>query len=203
MLIGYVLEARDDDSYMLGEQTYRPADTAFHDWRFGVAGVPHPATCRGCGRKTDPNFVSSSFRVRRRQRDLTATYDGYLLASRRFRDVCTSARLPGLIFTALPADDDFLWLQSDRVLAFDAAARGTRFERYCKTCSAYYDVIGATPVMLRREPTALGDGFFRTDLEFGSGPEQHPIFFSGVTTARTLASHRLNGVEFNQLSAPR
>lgn len=200
MLIGYSLGAQDDDSYMLGEETYRPVGTAFHDWRFGVAGVPHPATCGTCGRKTDPNFVSSRFRVRRRRRDLTTTYDGYLLASRRFRDFCTAARLPGLVFTALPADEDFFWLRSERLLAFDAEARGTRFEKYCGSCCAYYDVVGATPVVLRAG-TPVGAGFHRTDLEFGSGPEQSPIFIGCVTTGRALNSERLNGVELCPLPA--
>ena len=55
MIVAYVLFFEYNDTYMLGEESYRPADAGgFHDWRYGVDGVPHPATCGMCGRKTDP-----------------------------------------------------------------------------------------------------------------------------------------------------
>lgn len=82
---------------MLGPDTYRPqAGSAFHDWRFGHNGVPHPATCGTCGRKTDSGFVNQAFRVKRRTRDLTATFHGYRLVSTRFREFCRRNPWAGL-----------------------------------------------------------------------------------------------------------
>ena len=70
MILAYALRAQDDDSYMLGETTYKPKDAGgFYDWRFGKAGVPHPATCANCGRKTSTNYVDTQYLVKKRKRD--------------------------------------------------------------------------------------------------------------------------------------
>src|SRR5262245_39411995 len=139
MTLGFRVGAHDDDSSMLGDDTYRPAPpVAFHDWRFGKHGVPHPATCGTCGRKTDPGYVSPTFKVKRRRRDISTTYDGYTLVSRRFKEVCDGEHGTGAVFVTLPADQGFFWLRSDRTIAFDAVARGTRFEKPCPACGAFY-----------------------------------------------------------------
>ena len=66
MLVAQVLYAHDDGHYMLGPGTYRaPIGNPYHDWRFGHDGVPHPATCGTCSRKTDPSYINPSFRVKR------------------------------------------------------------------------------------------------------------------------------------------
>ncbi len=200
MILAYELSAQDDDTYMLGEQTYRPEEPGFHDWRFGVDGVPHPATCPTCGRRTDPDFVSQSFRVKHRRRDLIATYDGYLIASTRLRDFCVSRGDPGVFFVPLPADNAFFWLRSDRMIGFDAALRGTRLERHCQTCRAFYSVVGADPVMLRGVAEPLLEGFYRTDLEFGSGPEQCPIVIVGIRTAQALRGANFRGLELGEVT---
>lgn len=200
MILAYELFAQDDDTYMLGEQTYRPEKPGFHDWRFGVDGVPHPATCPTCGRKTDPNFVSQSFRVKHRRRDLIATYDGCLIASTRLRNFCISRGDPGVFFVPLPADDAFFWLRSDRMVGSDAALRGTRFERHCHTCRAFYSVVGAHPIVLRGEAEPLLEGFYRTDLEFGSGPEQSPLVIVGIRTAQALRGAKFRGLELGEVT---
>ena len=197
MILAYAIDAQDDDSYMLGEDTYRPLDPGdFHDWRFGVNGLPHPATCATCGRKTDLNFVNGEFRVHQRRRDLTSTYDGYLLASKIFREHCVARRYPGVEFVPLPADEDFFWLRSHRTVRFDAARRGTRREKLCKGCGSYFDVVGANPIFLADVSTPLTDGFYRTDIEFGSGHTQNPIVLAGVHTAAELQALNLRGLEF-------
>ena len=191
MIIGYQLSALDDDSAMLGPDTYRPSPRrGFHDWRYGSNGVPHVATCPSCGRKTDPNYVSPTYRVRKRRRDATATYDGYTLVSARFKADCEREGWGGIEFVRLPADDQFFWLRPNRIVEFDAVRRETRFEESCDTCHAYYSVVGATPVYLRdiREP--LAEGFYRTDLEFASGPEQHPLIIVGPRTGEQIVACR-------------
>ena len=198
MTLGFLVGMHDDDSYMLGPDTYKPEPSVFYDWRFGKDGVPHPATCGTCGRKTDPDYVSPVFRVKRRNRDITCTYDGYTLVSRRFKDVCEGASCAGAVFVPLPADEAFFWLRSDRTIAFDAVARGTRFEKPCPACGTFYSVVGATPVRLRNA-IPLGEGFYRTDLEFGSGHEQHPLLIVGVRTAEMLKAATLKGLELRKI----
>jgi hypothetical protein len=183
----FVVHIHDDGRHMLGDETYRPVSNAgFHDWRFGVDGVPHPSTCGRCGRKTDTDYISPTFRVRRRNEDLVATCDGYVLASRRLRDYCVRQALPGVAFASLPADDEFFCLRSNRIVQFDAEARRTRFENFCEDCRGFYNVIGATPTFLKRGAASLSAGFYRTDLEFGSGPEQGPLIIVAEPTGRQL-----------------
>ena len=54
--LGYALSGHDDDSYMLGSETYKP-DPRSSEWHFGAAGQPHPATCPSCGGKVDPDYI--------------------------------------------------------------------------------------------------------------------------------------------------
>lgn len=186
-VLGYYLSVQDDDSYMLGPDTYWPPKSAgFHDWRFGKDGVPHLATCRTCGRKIDLTYINPAFRATGRKRDISTTYDGYTLVSIRFRNFCESQRWTGLEFVTLPADREFFVLRIQSIVAFDAERRGTRFEELCPTCGAFYSVVGATPVFLKDVKSPLQGGFFRTDLEFASGPEQYPLELVGVDVAAVL-----------------
>lgn len=109
MVIAYHMSIHDDGTHMLGPETYRvPRDAGYYDWRFGIGGAPHPATCPTCGRKTDPDFINPQFRVRCRKRDLTMRYDGYVLVSARFREFCESNNWHQYVhFCDLPADDEY------------------------------------------------------------------------------------------------
>ncbi|MDB5346403.1 MAG: hypothetical protein JWP89_4780 [Schlesneria sp.] len=194
MIVAYRLSIDDDDSHFLGDESFRPPQSAgFHDWRFGRAEHPHPATCPTCGRKTDPDFINPSFRVKRRRRDIVATADGYCLASERFRRYCASQPWEGVKFLPLPADPDFFVFRPTLVLPFDAARRGTRFENPCPTCREYYNVIGATPVYLVGIER-IQDGLYRTDLEFGSGPEQQPVTLAGISSGEELRKQKFTGL---------
>ncbi len=196
MIIGYAISAQDDDTCMLGEDTYIPASAdGFYTWRFGSNGAPHPATCAKCGRKMDPDYLGASYRVKKRRRDITATYDDYLLVSTRFRNYCLERKYAGVEFAALPNDKDFYWLRPTRLISFDAERRKTRFEKFCDACGHYFDVIGATPIFLKDMEKPLTDGFYRTDIEFGSGHEQGPIVIVGPRTAHELKQQEFSGLE--------
>jgi len=193
MLIAYVISPHDDGTHMLGKGTYRPRRSAgFFDWRFGKDGHPHPATCPTCGRKTDPDFVNQDFKAKRRDWDISSTYDGYCVVSKRFRDFCTEQGWPGMSFVRLPADEEFFVLRLSIVLPFDAERRQTRFEKPCPACGKYFDVIGATPAYLRGISEPIIEGFFRTDLEFASGHEQSPLIVVGISTAERLRDQKFH-----------
>jgi len=200
MIIAYQLTAEDDDSNMLGDETYcPPRSLGFHDWRFGTDGMPHPATCKKCGRKTRPDYVSPTFRARKRKWDISATYDGYDIVSRRFRDFCRRHRWKGMSFVPLPADDDFFVLRLSCIVPFDAKRCETQLEDRCPVCRAFYNVIGASPAFLRGVTKPITQGFFRSDLEFGSGPEQSPLIFVGITTAAKLRKQGFKSFELEEV----
>jgi hypothetical protein len=201
MIVAYNLSAHDDGTYMLGNETYRPPRSAgFHDWRFGKDGVPHPATCPTCGRKTDPDYVNPKFRAKRRTWDISATYDGYKIVSERFREFCLKHGWEGMTFVPLPSDTDFFVLRLSNILPFDTKRSGTRFEDPCPTCSAFYNVIGATPY-LRDVTEPIQEGFFRSNLEFASGHEQHPLILVGIGTAEKLLEQKFQKFNLEEVEA--
>ena len=187
MIVAYVLFLDFNDTYMLDGPTYRPVDAGgFFDWRYGKEGAPHPATCGTCGSKTDPSYIGQKYRAKRRNRDLGGTYDGYHVVSRRFRDFCEERAFTGMEFVPLPADSDFFVLRLSLVLPFDAERRGTTIANPCPQCKAYHEVIGVTPPYLRGVSEPILEGFFRTDLEFGSGHSQRPLIVVGTGTYAEL-----------------
>ena len=186
MIVAFSLYPEDNDNEMLGDDTYRsPHSAGFHDWRFGKDGVPHPATCPTCGRKTDPDYVNPDFRATKRKWDVSGTVDGYTIVSKRFRDYCKAQRWKGMRFVPLPADDDFFVLRLTSVLRVDAKRSETMFEDRCPKCRAFYSVIGGAEY-LRGVKKPIKEGFFRSDLEFASGPEQAPLILVGIDTAAKL-----------------
>jgi hypothetical protein len=200
MILAYELSPHDDDTHMLGEETYRPPrSVGFHDWRYGRDGVPHPATCPTCGRKTDPDYVNPKYKAKRRTWDIGTTYDGYVIVSKRLREFCRKHRWKGMTFVPLPAAKDFYVLRLSNVLPFDSKRRGTRFENPCPTCGAFYNVIGANPVYLRGVTEPIEEGFFRSDLEFASGPEQHPLILVGTGTAEKLLKQKFQKLDLEEV----
>jgi hypothetical protein len=138
MIVAYELCPHDNDTHMLGDETYpSPRSAGFHDWRFGTDGVAHPATCPTCGRKTDPEFVNLKYKAKRRTWDIGATYDGYDIVSKRFREFCRKQRWEGMTFLPLPADKEFFVLRLSKILAFDSKRCGTRFEDRYPKCKAF------------------------------------------------------------------
>lgn len=55
-------------------------------------------------------------------------------------------------------------------------------------------VAGATPAFLRVNQPLL-DQLFRTDVEFGSGNEQHPLIVMGPGVAERLRNADLLGID--------
>ena len=184
MVLGYTVSPHFDDSFMLGDETFRPKSwQPYYDWRFGREGRPHPATCGTCGRKIDPDYVNPEFRMKKRKWDIASTYDGEFIVSERFRRFCLDHDPSGLDFLVLTSDPGRYVFHPRNVLAFDSERRGTRFESWCPECQAFFSVIGADPVCLRDVTGPIQKGFFRTDLDFASGHEQHPLVIVGIETA--------------------
>jgi len=150
--------------------------------------APHPA-CRGCGIATDRLWVDPSFALASAP-DASYTYDGYLIVSQRFREVLGEADVR---YVELPCSAGFYSLTVARQVRFDAQRRGTSFNNPCPECGRYYDVAGAIPVFLLDEVGP--EDIARTDVEFGSADEQHPLILLGVAVGLRLTAAGLTGVD--------
>jgi hypothetical protein len=177
MILGFVLSAPDNDSYMLRRAT--------DDQR-----------CSECSTVVDHDWVDTAFTLTDRGWDISYTYDGYCIVSQRFRD---HVRDRGASYVALPAEPSFFALFATESVEFDAQRRRTRFENFCEECERFTDVAGATPVFLKeREP--LPNKLRRTDIEFGSGDERRPLLLVGPDLGAELRAAELVGLELTAVN---
>ena len=179
----YTLDGPDNDSNMCGS-----SDRLFGD----VVGIP---VCPVCGYKTDIYFVNPSFRVKRRGYDLSSTYDGYGIASLKFKEACQRLKLSGVEFLTLPSDPEFFVVRPTSFTPFDSESRKTNFESLCTACGFYKAVAGATPAFLLSQPETDLSG---TDIIFGSGNSRGRLLISTDGTKKLLTAEKLTGLHFKE-----
>jgi hypothetical protein len=153
------------------------------------------ARCPACGQLTrkwseDLLVVPIAKRVRL---DASYSYDGVFVVSNRFKEVYAAGQMTGLQFS--PLSNGMHWIMPTRTVAFDAAARGTRFERKCGVCHSYAAIAGAAPAFLIQPVTVAPLELVRTDIEFGSGDEQSPVVVCGERAASLLRDAALTGLD--------
>ena len=197
-MITYSVYGQDNDTYAFRQY---PAITAHQRVYQAVApdmsGITAPGNrrCTSCGELLNKWEEQLKLVVARKGFDIGSTYDGLTIVSRRFKVLCESATLTGLLFTELPNDSNLFSIRPLRSVEFDAERRKTRFINRCPSCNRYESVVGASPVYLK-PGTAIGQReFVRTDLEFGSKDEKHPLILCGDIAAETLASSKLRGLD--------
>lgn len=124
--------------------------------------------------------------------DVSYSNSGIYVVTKRFRACVEENALVGLTFTPLQAG---LFSVRPKVsVPFDAERRGTRFLKQCQVCGQYESVVGATPVFLAATASVPERGFVRTDLEFGSFDEKHPLVLCGSEAAEVLRGANLKGL---------
>ncbi len=158
---------------------------------FMYRGDMNPPACGECGLVTQEAWVDPSFALATRAFDYSYTYDGAAIVSERFKEA--AERFSGSRFESLPSEPGFYVMVVEPTVAFDAERRRTRVEQLCGTCGRYYSVAGAHPVFL--VDRSVPSGFSRTDLEFGTGREQHPVYVADPQTARALEVEGFKGLE--------
>lgn len=155
------------------------------------------ARCKVCGQlidKWDHSF--KDLVLKKRNYDISCTYDGVDVVSARFKAICEENNLAGLVFQLLPSDPSFFSIRATKVVSFDAQRRKTRFLNQCTSCGQFKTVVGATPVFLTAGSQVGAAEFARTDLEFASGDEKHPLLLCGETAHTILSKYNLRGLEF-------
>jgi len=129
---------------------------------------------------------------------LSSTYDNFVIVDGKFKKFCEQEGYPGLQFVELNGSQKYYWFKLENVIAFDPVGRETRFIGYNEKCNGYEEVIGATPAYLK-ERTLLPDGFFRTDLCFGSYATKGPLYVVGVETKRKIEAAGFKNIDFEKV----
>ncbi len=157
---------------------------------------PGQNRCPVCGELLDKwHEPLTGLRLRKRKLDISCTYDGVTVASERFKQAYEEAQLSGLEFRQLPDDPEFFAIQAVRSVPFDAERRKTRFENKCLECGRFESVVGAHPVCLQPGAKIEPNEFVRTDLEFATGDEKHPLLLCGVEAAAALEQSKLKKLD--------
>jgi hypothetical protein len=180
MIIGYTLNGPDNKCHM-------------------YADAPGLQLCKKCGYKLDDDYVNPDLSIKPRCYDISSTFDNCTIVSQKFKEFCLRSGYTGIIFHELPSDRDFLFMTVSEVLEFDAEKRETRFKNFCKDCGNYEAIIGATPVFLKNITVPLQDGFYRTDLAFGTGSARDPVVIIGVETYKKMKKEKFNGPDFGAI----
>jgi len=132
------------------------------------------------------------------KRSISSTYDNFTIVSEQFKAFCESQKYKGLEFVTLMSSPGYYWFKVHNIIEFDAETYGTRFINYNEKCGGYEEIIGADPACLKiKEP--LPDGFFRTDICFGSYATKTPLEIVGVATMQKIKDAGFRSVDFNEI----
>ena len=181
-----VIFGHDNDTYMVASCQKRLYD------------VPDSVFCRACGWKVDWRYIRPDYTLGRRRRDVSATYDGTTIISRRVADMFLSFGASESDFRVLPKEPDFFALTPEAVAAFDWEARGTRREELCSECGLHATVAGATPAFLKSVPSQQS-WIAHTDVLFGSYHEHHPLIIVSHDIATQLRKARFSGLDIQDV----
>jgi len=178
-LVGYTITGQDNDSYMFRD------NSALN-------------RCTVCGYRLDFSQTNPDYTLTKCSAHISATYDGQTIVSKKFKEFCELNEYRRIRFGSFENDSNHFHLVLTRKIKFDAVRRGTRFERLCPQCGNHGAVAGATPAYVFVDES-LADGFYRTDLIFGSGNEKAPLNLLGSETRAKLiaAGLGLEDVDFH------
>ncbi|WP_430388774.1 hypothetical protein [Dyella sp. 20L07] len=173
---------KDNDSYMAGScDRVDPS-----------CGVP---TCDTCGYRTDLDFTSPLFKLRKKHLDVSCCYDGAVIVSERFRQLYGSLGGSNMHFVSLPAAAGFYHLKCIQTISLDYEAMGTQRSRPCSGCNRYLDIIGYKGISLHPEANLADNELAFSNWYFGSNNEASALVLCGSSLAMALRSSGFTGVD--------
>jgi hypothetical protein len=177
MIIGYELTGYDNDSYMTGS-----CDKLFD--------LPFLPKCDKCGYRTDYRYTDKDFKIKHRTMDVSSTYDGVQIVSLKFKEFCDRYDYKNLIFVDLPKSPSFYQFYIEgNIIPYSARLK----EKLCDKCGQYESTIGPT-LQLENFSEPLKDGFYQSDLWFGSGNGKSPVIIISPDTKEKLIKEGFNNI---------
>lgn len=118
-------------------------------------------------------------------KQISSTYDNFTIVTDRFKLFCEKEKYEGLEFVVLPRSPGFYWFKIHNVIELDPKDEGIRFINYNEECLGFEEIIGAYPIHLKSKEL-IPDGFFRSNLCFGSFATKTPLEMIGLVTKQKL-----------------
>ncbi len=151
--------------------------------------------CPACGCKTSRDHWNPDFVLKKTRYDLGVTYDGFYIASERFKAVADT--LPGrtsfvpLAPRAHYRTQYYLMELLDEV-RIDVARAAPQFGPLCGRCGQHRFIVGARASF--SQDMRADTGLVRSDLQFADGKEKGYALLVGAEAGEVLARARLDGV---------
>lgn len=152
--------------------------------------------CPICASKLSRSVENPDFYLKKKNYDLSATYDGFLIGSDKFLSVLKM--IPNIAVECVQIKSDkryktkYFRLEFKGLVEIDLAKAVPEFGSICDFCGQFEHVVGAQDYYLRSMPH--GPGIFRTDIEFGSGFEKSPVIAVDIDSAAIIKRAGLKGV---------
>lgn len=163
--------------------------------------VPKGVLCENCRSCIDYSYIPERLDVNLGNLDLVSTFDNRLIASGRFREVVVSEGEAKANFVAINSREDIYLVEPQRCLQIDIERAQTEFISECRVCGKFESVIERAPIVLLDIELPIDGGFYRSDLEFGSGAEKSALLIVGIETKECLVSSALKGLFFLEVSS--
>ena len=137
------------------------------------------------------------------KKNISCTYDNFTIVSEQFKEFCERENYSGLEFVVLPSSPGLYWFKIYNVIELDEKAHiegfsAVRFINYNEQCKGYEEIIGATPAWLKVKEI-IPDGFFRSDLCFGSFASKAPLKIVGVETMKKIKAAGFKGLDTSEI----
>ncbi|MDR0404427.1 MAG: hypothetical protein LBH37_01320 [Oscillospiraceae bacterium] len=192
MVAAKILIGRDNNSFM-----YNPV---------------YPHCCDSCHYATKQE-VNPDFRLARqrydvscinlhparKQYDVSYTWDGYLIVSKRFKQFCEEKSYQNAVFHSIPQEPDFYFLESSKIIPLDYARRPVEFIDLCKVCNRYAEVIGMSKNFVQQGFFMEENTFYRTEYDFGSHNRKSPLIIVSLQMAKEMAAQKFKGLYFDDV----
>jgi len=168
-----------------------PTDLAKFDF---YEGAPESVFCPRCQDPVDSDYAPADLGVTWMHPDIVFTCDGHDVVSQKFKDFCVRMALPDIDFVRINGTPPLYDFRVKAAVTYDVDCGPPRFERQCPNCGRYESVVEPVYSCLKGIDLPVMRGLYRTDLEFASGREKHPILIVGLETADQFRKEKLKGV---------
>lgn len=187
-IVGYIIEGHDNDTYMLDADAQSIQRCPYCKYRidFLLSNIHY-----GFTETFSPAYMDVAVPP---QTDLSVTYDGQVVVSKRFKEFCLQQEYAGLNFIDFLLDKDHFHFFAFNEVKVNIVRGKTRFDKLCPVCNNYKSVTQGYEFLQREQP--LPDGFYRTNLLFGSGDAKSPAIIIGSETKLKLEAAGMTGLEF-------
>ena len=183
MTIAYEISGYDNYSYMTGS-----CDKLFPE-------IKHVPKCNKCGFRTDFRFSNLKFKLKRKTLDFSSTYDGVTIVSLKFKEFCHRYGYKNLKFIELPKSPMFYQFYVEgNICNYNANLK----KNLCTACNQFESIIGPS-FNLEEVNEPLNDGFYHSDLWFGSRNEKSPIIIISPKTKMLMAKEGFKNICFNEI----